>query len=59
VGVTGKQVLVDNSKRREWTGRFIGNDRGYEVCLIHIIKDPRAIGCPPSGAASSGIWLWP
>ncbi|MDZ7359717.1 MAG: sulfotransferase [candidate division KSB1 bacterium] len=39
---TGKQVLVDNSKRLKWSYRFLG-DRSYQHKFVHLIKDPRAI----------------
>lgn len=38
---TERQVLIDNSKQLAWTERFIADGRGYEVRLIHVIKDPR------------------
>jgi len=41
---TGKQVLVDNSKRIKWSYRFLG-DSSYQRKYIHLIKDPRAIYC--------------
>lgn len=39
---TGKDVLIDNSKRLKWSRHFLGDDR-YQHKYIHLIKDPRAM----------------
>jgi hypothetical protein len=39
---TGKQVLIDNSKRVKWCRKFIHDER-YQPKFIHLVKDPRAI----------------
>jgi hypothetical protein len=35
------RVLVDSSKRVYWARRFVQSKRAYEICLIHLIRDPR------------------
>jgi Sulfotransferase family len=40
-GRTGKQHLIDVSKSIEWTQRFLDDGRGYDVRLVHLVKDPR------------------
>jgi len=37
----GKPVIVENSKRVEWTRQFIGRP-GRETRIIHLVKDPRS-----------------
>lgn len=39
---TGKEVLIDNSKRVKWSRKLLHDDR-YVHKYLHIIKDPRAI----------------
>jgi len=39
---TGKEVLVDNSKRVKWSRKLLNDDR-YRHKYIHLIKDPRAV----------------
>ncbi len=36
-----RPVLVDSSKSLSWTGKFVGKDSRYEICLIHLVRDPR------------------
>lgn len=38
---TGKQFLVDSSKRIVWAARFITPESHSKVHLIHLIRDPR------------------
>ncbi|MBX3237435.1 MAG: hypothetical protein KF814_14900 [Nitrospiraceae bacterium] len=38
----GISLLVDNSKRLPWAGRFV-DDRRYAIKYLHLIRDPRAL----------------
>jgi hypothetical protein len=37
----GKDVIVENSKRVDWTRQFIGR-AGRDARIIHLVKDPRS-----------------
>jgi hypothetical protein len=36
-------ILIDTSKKIEWAIRFINNQTDYEIKIIHLIRDPRAL----------------
>jgi hypothetical protein len=38
----GTSLLVDNSKKLQWAGRFLDNP-GFRKRFVHLIRDPRAL----------------
>ena len=36
-------LLIDTSKKTEWAIKFIKNQADYEIKVIHLVRDPRAL----------------
>jgi len=36
-------VIVDNSKRTDWSSRFLSQRDRYDIKFIHLLRDPRAL----------------
>ena len=37
------EILIDTSKKPKWVTKFINNEMPYEIKVIHLIRDPRAL----------------